>query len=57
MTNLTVITDNGDVEIEADTWERESDGSRIFYDADNRVVAEFDRENFVAVTRNGGTDE
>lgn len=53
MHDLTVITDNGDVSIEAAEWQRESDGSRVFYDEDGDPVAEFDRENFVAVTRDG----
>lgn len=55
---LTVITDNGNVEVEATEWQRESDGSRTFYDSDGHRVAEFDRENFVAVVKDdGGTDE
>lgn len=49
-----VMTDMGDVPIEADEWERQSDGSRTFYthtDDGTELVAEFDRENFVAVRK------
>lgn len=55
---LTVITDNGDVDVpNATEWTRESDGSRTFYNSDGDRVAEFDRENFVAVVKDGGSDE
>ena len=56
--SLRVITDSGDVEIpNATTWRRQNDGSRIMLNDDGETVAEFDRENFVAVTRKEGDSE
>lgn len=53
-----MITDSGDVEIpNATTWRRQNDGSRIMLNDDGEIVAEFDRENFVAVTRKEGDSE
>lgn len=55
---LTVITDNGNVDVpNATEWTRESDGSRTFYNSDGDRVAEFDRENFVAVVKDGDSNE
>jgi len=51
---LIVTTDHGEIDVEADEWNRESDGSRTFYthtDDGTELVAEFDRENFVAVRK------
>ena len=49
---LTVITDSGDVDVpNATSWRRESDGSRVLFDEAGNTIAEFDRENFVGITR------
>lgn len=56
---LTVHTDHGEITVEAARWEREDDGSRVFYDSDGHRVGDIDRENFIAVTEattNGESD-